>query len=395
MLKEFKDYIVEKLNPAQPSIRRDQGETQDAASPKLFNIETAYETVEIYNRGVNLIVDAAASIPFDVGSKIPSIESISGGINFRANKLDKLINFIPNPFMAAEELRRNIYLDLVLTGSAYVYFDGTHIYNLPAKGVKINADEKAFIRSYEYGDEEFDFKEIISIRENSAKSMFRGTSRLDSTAQSKSNIDSMRTFQDNFFKNGTVLGLVLTTEDTLSDRVKTRKLEEWRINYSSKSGGRRPMILDGGMQIKDLGSKDFRELDYKESLNAHIDNIMVALGVPSVLINGGNNANIAPNLRLFYIQTVLPLVLKVTGALERYFGYDLKPATRDVLALQPELREEANYLVSLTNAGIITRNEAREKIRMKNSDNPIADELTLPANIAGSAALPSLDQENI
>ena len=35
------------------------------------------------------------------------------------------------------------------------------------------------------------------------------------------------------------------------------------------------------------------------------------MGVPPILMDGGNNANIRPNHRLYYLETVLPIVKKI------------------------------------------------------------------------------------
>ena len=114
---------------------------------------------------------------------------------------------------------------------------------------------------------------------------------------------------------------------------------------------------------------------------------MQAIGVPPILLAGGNNANISPNLRLFYLETVLPITRKFTSSLERYFGYDIDVITANVSALQPELKDIAAYHSTLVNAGIITANEAREELRYPKITGH--DEIRIPANIAGSAADPS------
>ena len=59
----------EKENPAQYIISRDQGLTVDTRENTL-SYRNAYETLEIVNRGVNMIVDDTAEIPYDVGTKI-------------------------------------------------------------------------------------------------------------------------------------------------------------------------------------------------------------------------------------------------------------------------------------------------------------------------------------
>ena len=66
------DFILgrsEKENPAQYVIARDEGLTIDTRENTL-NYRNAYETLEIVNRAVNMIVDDAAEVPFDVGEKI-------------------------------------------------------------------------------------------------------------------------------------------------------------------------------------------------------------------------------------------------------------------------------------------------------------------------------------
>jgi hypothetical protein len=105
-------------------------------------------------------------------------------------------------------------------------------------------------------------------------------------------------------------------------------------------------------------------------------------------LQGGNNANISPNLRLFYLETVLPLVRLYNSALERYFGYDLSPVVSTISALQPELKDVASYHSTLVNGGIITPNEAREELRYAKLEG--GDTIRIPANIAGSAANPSI-----
>jgi phage portal protein BeeE len=117
------------------------------------------------------------------------------------------------------------------------------------------------------------------------------------------------------------------------------------------------------------------------------DTVLRVLGIPSILLQGGNNANIRPNHRLMYQETVLPLVRKVISGLERYFGYDLAAVLEDLSPLQPELDEKAKYYSTLVNGGVITPNEAREALRLDKIEGH--DDIRIPANVAGSAGNPS------
>ncbi len=79
-------------------------------------------------------------------------------------------------------------------------------------------------------------------------------------------------------------------------------------------------------------------------------------------MDGGNNANIRPNHRLYYLETILPIVRKVAYSFERYFGFELAEDVTRIPALQPELRDQAAYYATLVNTGIISPNEAREAL---------------------------------
>ena len=71
----------------------------------------------------------------------------------------------------------------------------------------------------------------------------------------------------------------------------------------------------------------------------------------------------------------------------RYFGFTIREDVTNTPALQPELKDAAAYYTSLVNAGVITTNEAREKLGYDFIDGQ--DEIRVPQNIAGSAVNPS------
>jgi len=91
-------------------------------------------------------------------------------------------------------------------------------------------------------------------------------------------------------------------------------------------------------------------------------------------------------MRMYYLETILPIVKKMHYGFERYFGFELKEDVTEVPALQPEMRDQSQYYTALVNGGIISPNEAREHLGF----DPIEgqSEIRTPANIAGSAANP-------
>ncbi len=64
----------------------------------------------------------------------------------------------------------------------------------------------------------------------------------------------------------------------------------------------------------------------------------------------------------------------------------MKEDITEIPALQPELRDASAYYTSLVNGGIITPNEARERLGFEPVEG--AEDIRVPANIAGSATNP-------
>ena len=378
--------LVEKLNPAQPQIVQDYGEDH-YSTINATTVANAYYTVEVVNRGVNLVVDSCADITYDINNKNNKSGIYKPGKEkLTKTRLNKLINIRPNPYQDIHSFKRSIFLDLLVEGNAFIYFDGMSLFLLPAAQVEVVSDKVTFIKEYIYNSTtKFAPNEVIHIKENSVSSIFRGDSRLKAALSSISVILAMMSFHQTYFDNNAIPGLVLKTPNNLSRKVKDRILKEWSQHYNPRLGGKRPAILDGDFSLESLGHTDRRELDFEASFTLHEDKILKAIGVPPLLLSSGNNANISPNLKLFYTATILPLVERLSSSLEYFFGYDLKPVKSDIIALKPELKDEANYYSTLANAGIITVNEVRSKLRLPKAKEEHADELRIPANIAGSA----------
>jgi HK97 family phage portal protein len=375
--KAIDDDYSEKLNPAQPYFDH---KIEPSREP-TFNYERAYEEIEIVNRAVNMIVDDSAEIPTRVGMQH---KGLSVAKNIKRSKIDLLLNKEPNPFQDINTFRRNIIIDMILDGNIFIYFDGVHLYHLPAADMIIHADDATYVKKYTYKERiDYSPSEIIHVKENSFYSIYRGVPRLSPALRTIQLMMRMRSFQDNFFKNGAVPGLVLKSPNTLSEKIKERMLLSWQARYKPDAGGRRPLILDGGIEVDKISNVNFKELDFQNAIAENEKIILKALGVPPILLDSGNNANIRPNLRLYYLETVLPIVRKLNFALERYFGFEISEDVTNIPALQPELRDQSQYYTSLVNTGVITPNEARVKLGFEPMQGH--DELRVPANIAGSA----------
>ena len=371
----------EKLNPAQPYYDH----KVEPSREKVVNYERAYEDLEIVNRGVNMIVDDTSEISISVGGQVQGMSSVVKGI--KRSRVDLLLNKEPNPFQDISTFRRNLITDYLLDGNIFIYFDGVHLYHLPANKMIIHASDSTYIEKFTF-NETINYKpsEIIHIKDNSFYSIYRGVSRLKPALRTMILMRSMRDFQDNFFKNGAVPGLVLKSPNTLSEKIKERMIQSWSARYRPDAGGRRPLILDGGIEIDKVSNINFKELDFQSAISENEKIVLKALGIPPIMLDSGNNANLRPNMRMYYLETILPIVRKMNFALERYFGFALSEDITDIPALQPELRDQSQYYSALVNTGIISPNEARDALGFDAVEG--YDDLRVPANIAGSAANP-------
>jgi HK97 family phage portal protein len=389
-------WLVEKLNPAQPQIHT----RQPFASPQSnVDFRAAYDQIEVIHRAVEMIVSACVEIPFEITEGGP------------AKKLNKLLNERSNPFEDRVKLFRRAYFDLIIDGNAFFYYDGVSLYVLPANDVQIITDPKTFIKGYLFlitsnyasyasgardsknqSSIEFSSDEIIHIKLDNDDSIFRGKSSIKSLDSIINIYHALLKFQKQFFKNNAVPGVVLTTDSVLNTKVKDRLLQSWRSSYATIfDGARSPAILDGGLKIDKFSDINFQSLDFEASIERLEQDMAKALGVPYVLMKSGNNANISANQVLFYEHTVLPIVNMFASAFTQYFNSSKIRADKSVVtALQPDLRTQSQYYVSLVNSGIITADEARAKLGYPVLNTPDTTIIRVPQNITGSATNPSI-----
>lgn len=164
--------VEEKLNPAQPYFT----EKTIPSREFTFSYERAYEDLEIVNRGVNMIVDDCAEVNIKVGLQSPGNSVVKG---IKRSRVNLLLNKEPNLFQDISTFRRNLITDYIIDGNIFIYFDGVHLYHLPASKMNIHASETTYIDKFTYNENvNYSPSEIIHIKENSFYSIYRGVSRL-------------------------------------------------------------------------------------------------------------------------------------------------------------------------------------------------------------------------
>lgn len=381
------EFVVEKLVVS--ATYGGVSNTSEIASPLSYS-PTALTKNPTASRCLNMMVDSAAAVKF----KIQDGKLFSNPSNLlRPEKINELLNVRPNSYQDPDFFWRSLIMDLLTLGNAYIYHNTNQLFYLPADKMKVQGSQLRLVEYYEYqgsnGNERFEPRDIIHIKDNSTSSILVGESRFKGLIDIIDLHTKMKTFQKNFFNNNAMPGVVLMSPNTLTQKLKERKLAQWAQEFNPLSGARRPAFLDGGITLENLNTTTFKEMDFEVSIQTLENNIAKSMGVPPVLLDSGNNANISPNLRLFYLETIIPIVNKFSNALSTHFGYQIAPDMVGVSALQPDLRELANYVSSLVNGGVMTPNEGRYAVGLEAIDDQDLDKIRVPANIAGSASNPS------
>ncbi|MGQ0671678.1 MAG: phage portal protein [Hyphomicrobium sp.] len=145
---------------------------------------------------------------------------------------------------------------------------------------------------------------------------------------------------------------------------------ELETSYQGARHAGRPLLLEGGLDWKAL-SLSPKDMDFLEAKNAAAREIVLALGVPPMLLGipGDNTySNYKEAQSAFWRQTVLPLVARTAKALSRWLSPAWGPsgAGNDGLELRSDLDsvealtgEREALWARLNAAGFLTNDEKR------------------------------------
>lgn len=154
---------------------------------------------------------------------------------------------------------------------------------------------------------------------------------------------------------------------SLTDKQFSRLKAELETQYQGAANAGKPMLLDGGLDWKEMGVTP-KDMEFVEGKREAAREIALSFGVPPMLLGipGDNTyANYSEANRAFYRQTVLPLGNKACEALTNF----LAPTFGEKFRLDiddddlPALDDERKALWErLNNAKFLTINEKREAV---------------------------------
>ncbi len=288
-------------------------------------------------RSVRLVAEAAASIPLLL---------YVGGKDVSSHPLMSLLQR-PNAMQTGREWLESLFAYLMVAGNAYVELvtldeRPRELFALRPDRMQVVPSRAGWPEAYEYSvggqSVRMPREHVLHVKMFNPVDDYYGLSPLEAAARSIDTHNAASAWNkamlDNAARPSGALVFAsgdgsLTTEQF--DRLKT-ELED---TYQGAANAGRPMILEGGLDWKEMGFSP-KEMEFIEAKNIASREIALAFGVPPMLLGipGDNTyANYAEANRVLWRQTVVPLACRMADGLAQL----LQPYETGELKLVPDL----------------------------------------------------------
>lgn len=369
-----------------------QTETGVPTFVPLGNVTEAYKKDAALQRCVNMLIDCASQLRFDV--KPAKTKRFNNGNGLSQKSVTMLLNDKPNDDMSQNQFMRVLIQDLLFTGIAVIYHDkkADQLYPFKSQFLTLEPGTRKLVNKVKYADKYYNPEDCIIVVDNGFQqgvSYLTGNSRIMSVLDNVNNKLQIKGFQNSVLNRQGIIGHVVETDAILGKKLKQRYRDELRLDYNPRTGKHSILILDAGMKYK-TATTDLSGYKTDTLTDSEDKQIALGLGVPYCLLTDTSNSNIDESLKQFYRTTVTTLVEKFVSAFELHFGMDVKIDYSNVPALQSDIKKLSDSVATKVNNGLITPNEGRVELRYETSSEEGMDKIRVPQNIAGSASNPAI-----
>jgi HK97 family phage portal protein len=298
----------------------------------------------------------------------------------------------PNPWLTAWEMWYLTIVYLELTGNCFWYVAPLHfgdkklgtpaeIWIVPTPWVKVIPDAKEYVKAYEIAapgtpTQKFDPDEIIHLKYPNPLNPHYGLSPLQANALTVDAHTELLKSRYQTFVAGPRPGVVLHTEQTLTDATVRRLEDKLEQKYAGRENWHRPMVLEQGLKVSPWTLTP-AEMDFLNSSKMTRDEILALFRVPppitGIVENVGLGANIWFGARVMFCEGTIQPKLDLLGQtltrdLARRYGPDVAISVPECSPRNQEQRRLDDELDA--KLGIRTYNEIRKSRGLQ----PIADE---------------------
>jgi HK97 family phage portal protein len=334
---------------------------------------------------------------------VNEISKGAGAVNFMVKAGDQvldqhpLIDLLnrPNPQQSYSEFFNSLFGFLLLSGNAYVLKVGSDVgaprelHLLRPDRIQIKGGGKPIPQRYEYivngrvqdvfdVDQDTGFSDIKHIKLWNPLDDYYGCSPLQAAAVEVDQHNLSSKHNINLLNNGARPSgaVIFKPKDdqgftvNLTESQRQQLLTDLNNRFVGTGNAGRPMLLEGDFDWKEMGLSP-KDMDFINLKHMSATDIALCFGVPSQLVGVPDNqtySNVAEARLALYEETIIPhlkliqsdfnewLVPMFSDALDFQYDIDAIPA------LAERKRKTYENITSAVNAGIMTRNEAREII---------------------------------
>jgi HK97 family phage portal protein len=284
----------------------------------------------------------------------------------------------PNPWLTAWELWYLTVVNLELTGNCFWYIATdqntgapAELWIVPTPWVKVLPDKSQYVRGYEVNApgaraELFRPDEFIHLKYPNPLDPHRGLSPMQANALTvDANTELMKSRYQTFLA-GPRPGLVLHTDQVLTDITLGRLEQKLESKYSGRGNWHRPMVLEQGLKASPWTLSP-AEMDFLNSAKMTRDEILAVFRVPAPITGLAESTGLGSNIwqgarTMFCEGTVQPKLELLSQALSRdlarRFGPDVRLRFPDCSPRNQEQRRLDDELDA--RMGLRTYNEIRQ-----------------------------------
>lgn len=331
--------------------------------------EEAYRRNNIAFRAIGSIADAVASVPWTAWR---------GETELSDHPVLELLR-APNPGQSGPQYMRAKVGFLMLAGNGYeesVVVNGQvrELYQLRPDRMKIIPGDNGFPRAYVYkvGQREVRFDVDPNTMDGLVRHMklfhptddWYGMSPIEAGAYAVDQHNEAASWiQSLLQKSAQPSGALIAKDEQVSDESFNRLKAQIEEQYSGAQNAGRPMLLEGGLDWRQMGMSPV-DMQLIETKYSAARDIALALGVPPQLLGipGDNTYSNYQEARLaFWEDTIIPLLDLIAAdwnaSLGERFGVELRPNIDQV----PAIVEKKQALWQMLEASAsLTINEKRE-----------------------------------
>jgi HK97 family phage portal protein len=336
----------------------------------------------------------------------------------------------PSPTKGYVELFESLYSFLLLSGNSYLIGSGgegppKELYCLRPDRVKIVPGQMSLPLSYDYtiNGKVVSQYEVDQTTGESAVKHFKlfhpkhdhlGLSPLVSAAtnidsHNLTNVHNVSLLQNGARPSGAVI--FKPKDETgssvqLSDSQRAQIIKDMESRFAGTGNAGRPMLLEGDFSFQQMGMSP-KDMDFSVLKKMSAIDIALCFGVPAQLVGipDAQTYNNMPEARLaLYEETIIPILRRIQSDLNEWLtpkfgdGLRLEYDIDSIPAMAESRKRVFESVVSGVNAGILTRNEAREKLGfdpIKGGDALFIPATMMPIGLMGESVDEDEDEKNL